>query len=85
MFSGRYEDTLCGEDRDIGEGTNVDVGERHGELPLLIEGLKTTTGFVKGGGGEWLGDELGEAINLMHGDITDEGGSRGGDASSRIA
>lgn len=57
MLSVACGETLCGEDLDIGEGTNVEVGEiyngeRHGELPLLIDGLKTTTGLVIVGEGD---------------------------------
>lgn len=63
VFSDKYEETFCGEDRDTGEATNVDEGEQEGELPLLIEGLNTRTGLVRDGGGEWAGDELGDAIS----------------------
>lgn len=78
----------CGEHRDAGDGTSVDVGDAHSgdlhgdvpRLPLSDDGLSTRTGLC-------VGDVAGE-ISWMQGDAAWAGegaGSRGGDVSSRIA
>lgn len=78
---------ICGEFLEAGDGTRVDVGDEHtgdrqGELPRLIDGLKTTTGLPLQGDRE-AGEVVGEGINLMQWGVGV--GALGGDVSSRIA
>lgn len=59
---------------------DVHSGDLQGELPRLMEGLKTRTGLPE------TGDEAGDGVSFIQGDMLVVGvGSRGGEVSSRIA